>query len=96
MNQIKQDLLATRELIKSPDNWLQLHGGFVGKSPSGSHCLGNATYAACDYDVVRQKLVLKHLGFNSLPDVWEWNDNKNRTHADVLVLLDDGISRAAE
>lgn len=91
-NQIYKDLVAAKELIKNPRAWLQLS---LNKNPQGSYCLGNAIYIGCEFVLARQKSVLYHLGFPSLQSIWDWNDNSNRTHADVMVLLDEGIERAA-
>lgn len=91
MNQIMKDLVAARKLIESPNNWIQLNGGFVGKGPGVCYCLANAVYAACNYDVTRQRNALNAMGFSSLHDTWLWNDDKTRTHGNVIEQLDAGI-----
>jgi hypothetical protein len=78
-------LVRARKLIDHPRHWGQ---GMSEKRP-GTYCAHEAIIAAADgvpFDAVRAFS-------NSLdePNIVRWNDDKKRTHAEVLAAFDRAI-----
>lgn len=92
-------LVHARELIATPDKWTQ---GSLSETASGELCDEKAAAAACfclDGALMRAsgvKMVwdaYTALGFDSMTELWDWNDAPERTHAEVLARLDEAIEK---
>lgn len=81
--------LKARQLIEDPQNWWQ---GFLdpGKAIATSHCLqtavGHAGGYAHNYEAM--KVIWAIIGTEDVP---AWNDHCDRTHAEVIAVLDQAI-----
>lgn len=101
MNSVHSTLLAVRELIAVPERWVK---GDWARSASGRDVFWGSEKAVCwcirgAVNLVEQyspsnsyraqeKLALMATGKSELMALAEWNDAPQRTHADVLALLD--------
>jgi hypothetical protein len=79
-------LIAARKLIETPEKWGK---GGNGPTPVGSRCL----YLALDGNADEEDAAMRALGFGSIREVYDWNDAKERTHAEVLARLDAAIEK---
>ena len=97
-------LKKSRELLAKPENWIQkcLWGDGKGNSVYSEEavcfCLDGAIDKVCRsinetcLDEYEMKVV-NFLGFKHLRELYDWNDVPERTHQEVLNLLDQTIAR---
>jgi hypothetical protein len=102
-------LRETRKLLAGPDGWTQgayarpepLHGSVnIFNKRAHCFCLAGALYRAInvtpgenygnEYALIGYA---RALGFQDENDVVAWNDNLDRTHAEVLERLDTAIAK---
>jgi|TARA_A100001391_G_C5082480_1_gene280241 hypothetical protein len=101
MGALRDDLVAAKALIDTPEKWGKGNGSFLFACvPSHQNC---ALTACCrvsidagredDYAPMYSALMA------SLPDgvetVWAFNDDRKTTHADVMALFDRAIAAAS-
>jgi hypothetical protein len=79
-------LVKARRLISYPVMWGK--GSDKNVSPDAK-CL----YLAIESDVDGEDSAMRALGFSGPSEVWTWNDDPERTHAEVLARLDEAIAR---
>lgn len=99
MTSVKDNLLAARALIDTPEKWgKDQDGSLRGKSCVGI-ALGEVTGNGMpEYDAVRKAIVAAlpaHFASNTLPIVF-FNDHPDTTHADILALFDRAIAACDE
>ena len=99
-------LKKTRELLAKPENWIQKclwgdgkgKGNYVEPTEAVCFCLDGAIDKVCQsigetcLDEYEMKVV-NLLGFKSLRELYDWNDVPDRTHQEVLDLLDQTIAK---
>ena len=105
MSQLLEDLKAARELLSVPERWTKGHlahdaaGRSVDEQSDKAvcFCIVGAVYKACQNDWKRVEPTVNFIanteGVVSVPD---WQDHPDRTHAEVLDLLDRCIAKAAQ
>ena len=91
-----EQLRAARALVDSPRRWWQFGG-----HNSGEHdctCAGLALTQIADDAGDRERrareFFARTVGLTSGPDIFDWNDAPERTHADVLAAFDKAIEAA--
>lgn len=95
---IVEILIKARALIESEDNW---YGGLK-KFTGGGYCAHTALVAVPE--VSQEQLgaaitvLLSAIGADcrTCTAIWNWNDNKIRTHAEVMAAYDRAIALAGE
>ena len=97
-------LKKSRELSAKPENWIQKclwgdgKGNAVDPTEAVCFCLDGAIDKVCQsinercLDEYEMKVV-NLLGFKHLRELYDWNDAPERTHQEVLNLLDQTIAR---
>jgi hypothetical protein len=95
-----ENLKKVRELLANPEHWYQHWYADTGNPhnedamcfcPAGAYLrvIGKDNH---DQDAAEQEFA-KALGFTDASELFAWNDEKLRTHADVLELLDRTIAK---
>lgn len=83
-------LIAARKLIEKPENWGK---GFASSRPPHQLCLGQAISGAAQS--LRENIAAAYMRFGEYVPyrgIPTWNDKPERTHADVLALIDKTIA----
>mgnify|MGYP003404033147 CR=1 FL=1 len=92
-------LVKARGLLAKPESWIQ---GGLSETAAGDpvpiederavcFCLDGALMVASGTVMVPDAYLA--LGFPNVADVWDWNDDDERTHAEVLARLDEAIAK---
>lgn len=89
MSTIRENLIAARALIDTPEKWRKGQQG-------GAYCLGTALGEACtrvEFEKVRAAVV-RHLPSPVARRlaIVAFNDDPNTTHADILALIDRAVA----
>lgn len=96
-------LERARELIATPERWMQMVGA---RKANGEHANWGASDAVCHclyaslcvvsgdvFDDETEQAIVDAFGLEDIGAVIRWNDAPERTHVEVLALLDTTIAR---
>ena len=92
-------LVKARGLLAKPESWIQ---GGLSETAAGDpvpiederavcFCLDGALMVASGVMMVTD--AYRAMGFSSVAELWVWNDEEGRTHAEVLARLDEAIAK---
>lgn len=95
-NSPKEVLIAARKKIEKEEKWVR---GGAGAGLDDCHCCQTAISAVVGTQQARPALVVfaRQIGGTDnyyLSDIWHWNDDPTRTHAEVLAAFDKAIEAA--
>lgn len=103
MNTVRDNLIAARALIDTPEKWGKGNDSFPPTRHSGSKtdclCAHGAVHVAMNGDWGRDAWKITDALMTALPDEWsntpDFNDAPSTTHADILALFDRAIEAAS-
>lgn len=100
MGTLKDDLIAAKALIDTPEKWGKGNGTFLfGQVPSHQNCAMTAcgrvaVDAGRDDDYPPMHAALNSALPSEFRSVWSFNDAIKTTHADIMALFDRAIAAA--
>ena len=95
--ELAEGLRRARDLLATPETWSRYALYRVRPSGVAAWCIGGALNEACPkFRGSAHAALRKAIGLGKHDDVAVWNDERGRTHAEVLAAFDRAIEEATE